>query len=851
MLADEVFRWLSEQPAWQQDLARRLTTQVEIDDTEYGDVVAMIKNSFGIPTEVAPPDPVPVQREDLAVGTTDGAAKLLTLGGLQGVGMVIDGEQLTFAEAGLTIVYGQNAAGKSSYVKALKKLCRTVDHDCQIRPSIYDDGTSAIPSARVKVEHDGNVTEQRTTLDGSGSLRLAGMSVFDGACAELYVDGQNTVQYLPTELRLLMRLGALQDRLRQTLEVERNELLRMQPATNAYPAGTRVAQAIAKLTGRDTDPDLVALATTTDVERTRLAELKGAFAAAQTSTARVDADAADRDAKDATTLVESLQYLLQRTSPEAVSRLRTASEAAAAAQEAVRIAAEQLQGPVPGIGSRPWEILWSAAREFVEGEAGTYPPPAGAACPLCLQSVSADVAQRMAHFEEHVTSSVQATADQRGAELRDALERSDPVHAGAVERNALLVSLREREPGIAAEIDTAVAAITAQLAALHGAPAAAEATAIDIGPAVAALTSWAEARSARAVTLRSADDSDKLRGLRAELAELEARERLGENVGVFNAWRTHLQVIARLETAHTQLATNRITSAVKALIENDLGKALESALTAELKDLAVSLPVEVRTNTLKAETKVGVRLLASNAPRVSEVASEGERRALALCCFFAELEVANDLGGIIVDDPVSSLDDDRRIAIARRLVREAADRQVIVFTHDLPFVFELRAAADKAEVPYHVQHVWRQGDDVGRVDEHPPFKTMNFKQRVARLEDDVAAMRQNPRPSDSDEAWRQVEAFYKRVRTTWERAVEERLFASVIERFERDVKTKSLKNVQITPELIEQVDDGMTRASMYVHEDAYAAQVALPSVADMAADIEKLRAFERETRSKQ
>ncbi|MGN6600739.1 MAG: hypothetical protein ACTHMW_15845, partial [Actinomycetes bacterium] len=560
---------------------------------------------------------MPVQREDLAVGTTDGAAKLLTLGSLQGVGMVIDGEQLTFADAGLTIVYGQNAAGKSSYVKVLKKLCRTVDHDCHIRPSIYDGGSPAIPSARVKVDHAGSITEQRTTLDGSGSLRLAGMSVFDGACAELYVDAQNTVQYLPTELRLLMRLGALQDRLRRTLDAERTELLRLRPATDAYPVGTNVADVLAKLTGRDTDTDLVALATMTDVERTRLAELRGAVAAAQTSTARVDADAADRDAKDAAALVEILRSLLQRTSREAAVRLRTTAEAASAAQEAVRIAAQQLHGPVPGIGSEPWQVLWNAAREFVEGEGAPFPPPAGAACPLCLQSVSADAAQRMAHFEEHVTSSVQATADQRAAELRDALDRSDPVHAVAVERNALLVSLRAREPGIAAEIDRAVTTITAKLEALHRAPVVAEATAIDIGPALAALTSWGEARSTRAATLRSADDSHKLSGLRAELAELEARERLGENVGVFNEWRTRLQVITPLETAHTQLATNRITSAVKALIENDLGKALEAALTAELKELAVSLPVEVRTSTLKAETKVGVRLLATSAPRVS------------------------------------------------------------------------------------------------------------------------------------------------------------------------------------------------------------------------------------------
>jgi len=38
----------------------------------------------------------------------------------------------------------------------------------------------------------------------------------------------------------------------------------------------------------------------------------------------------------------------------------------------------------------------------------------------------------------------------------------------------------------------------------------------------------------------------------------------------------------------------------------------------------------------------------------------------------------------VLDDPVASLDQARREYVARRLVGESRDRQVIVFTHDLP-----------------------------------------------------------------------------------------------------------------------------------------------------------------------
>ena len=277
--------------------------------------------------------------------------------------------------------------------------------------------------------------------------------------------------------------------------------------------------------------------------------------------------------------------------------------------------------------------------------------------------------------------------------------------------------------------------------------------------------------------------------------------------------------------------------------------ALGSALPAELIHLCCThLPVELGTRTQVAETKAGLRLLTQQPASLSDVGSEGERRALALAFFFAELAVADDTHGIIVDDPVSSLDDERRDYIAHRLVTEAQKRQVIVFTHDLPFVFGLRSQAKKAGVPLHFQHIWRLGGDVGRVDGHPPFKTMNLRERIRKLEEELIQANDAPPPTDYEEAWRRANGFYQRLRTSWERAVEERLFAGVVERFERDVKTLQLKDVKITDGLIGQIEQGMTRTSQFLHEGAFAAQVTLPSLTEMSDDLDKLRGFERTTR---
>lgn len=846
VLADKVFDWLTSLPVWQRDLARRLSGQVDLDDCEYDEAMAMMRGVFGLEPDGSAPAPWPVTRDDLSAGGDEADVRILRLGGMEGVGLVGAGEDLTFGQVGLTIIYGQNAAGKSSYVRVLKKLCRTVDRDCQIRGSIFDAHTPR-PSARVEYSNDGQVVARRTRLDADVDVRLPGMSVFDTACAELYVGAQNMIQYIPTELRLLARLAALQDRMRRDIAETQTALQKERPDVVPYPSTTAVGQALRTLTASTSAPDLAALARLDDAANSRLAELRHAVAAAQTSTLRADAAAAAREADEVGELASALTDLAGRAGSGAAAALRASAAVAREAQEAVTLAAEQLQGPIPGIGGGPWQVLWNAARSFVASSDGTFPPATGQPCPLCLQSVPDDVAARMTHFEEHVTGVVQQTAEECESALREALAASSPRHAEEVGENKILMHLREREPELSSNLDGLTAELRQHLVEMTAAPERATGCAVDVSAATGPLLGWRERRSAHARTLREADDSAKLPELQAALAELEAKERLGQNLHVFQVWQQKLRTLRGLEDAHSALATNKITMAQRTLIEDGLAKELDAALGDELCTLACALPVQMRTQIARAETSVALRLLASDPPRVSEIASEGERRALALCFFLAELRVANDVGGVVLDDPVSSLDDERRTCIANRLVSEAVKRQVIVFTHDLPFVFELRSLAKKAGVDVHVQHIWRQGDDVGRVDQYPPFKTMDIKKRVIRLAEEVEEMRKN-RPADNDEAWRKVDGFYKRVRTSWERAVEERLFGGVVERFERDVKTMQFRNIRVTPERIRACEDGMTRGSRFVHEDAYAAQVPLPSVKDMAEDVEALRSFERETR---
>jgi hypothetical protein len=77
--------------------------------------------------------------------------------------------------------------------------------------------------------------------------------------------------------------------------------------------------------------------------------------------------------------------------------------------------------------------------------------------------------------------------------------------------------------------------------------------------------------------------------------------------------------------------------------------------------------------------------------------------------------VGTNGSAIVLDDPVTSLDQARREYVAQRLAGESRDRQVIVFTNDLAFLRLLQSQARSEGVSCHGQTLLRAGEEVGIV----------------------------------------------------------------------------------------------------------------------------------------
>jgi hypothetical protein len=266
-------------------------------------------------------------------------------------------------------------------------------------------------------------------------------------------------------------------------------------------------------------------------------------------------------------------------------------------------------------------------------------------------------------------------------------------------------------------------------------------------------------------------------------------------------------------TTHISAKSAELTGAV-------VTKALEERFAKELKTLGLTtLPIKlVKVGGERGNLRHKIELAAAGGKSipVEEIASEGEHRTIALAAFLAELATERSASALIFDDPVCSLDHLRRKLVAERLVKEAELRQVVIFTHDVTFVMALNEAlADHPVIDRVDFTILRKGNRPGFCDEGLPWAGKTPEQRIRALRDDLQALRALRRTATDAEYAKEVAGFYGRLQEAWERAIERTLFNGVINRTERDIHTKLLKDMDFLPSDYDAVSTGMGTCSKW------------------------------------
>jgi ATPase subunit of ABC transporter with duplicated ATPase domains len=202
---------------------------------------------------------------------------------------------------------------------------------------------------------------------------------------------------------------------------------------------------------------------------------------------------------------------------------------------------------------------------------------------------------------------------------------------------------------------------------------------------------------------------------------------------------------------------------------------------------------------------------------VDEVLSEGEQTALGLAGYFTEAHFDEGKSALVLDDPVTSLDHVRRAQVAESLVRFAADRQVIVFTHDLAFLRDLMTKADEKHVTLTERTVQRLGSTPGQVSEGYPWKAKDVKRRFDELTVSLTKLKKD-RPNLTQDAYEEECAKWAgKLSEAWERVISLELIAPVIDPVTEFIKPQSFRVLaKITDNDNEEFQQSYSRCSTWL-----------------------------------
>ena len=359
-----------------------------------------------------------------------------------------------------------------------------------------------------------------------------------------------------------------------------------------------------------------------------------------------------------------------------------------------------------------------------------------ALCPLCQQPLG-DGAERLIRFDKYIREDAAKVA----AEKRQFLEAAKTK----IEQANLTIGL---DDSLAAELTLLDETVVSSIRVLEASIQAGRTSMLD----ALATHSWVDVTVPRknprkrlrnlaaqqlktARTLERASDNEKKKDLNAQRDELRARLSLGTCQKAVLGLVERMKLKVALENCKKDLKTRSITAKSKELASTVVTSGLQNALEDEFKSIGIGhIGTKLKERNVKGKTKYRLLLDLPTTHKLEEILSEGEQRAIAISSFLAELRLANHSGGIVFDDPVSSLDHWRRQHVARRLSEEANRRQVIVFTHDTSFLGQLQDELEAGKVTHLVQFLEWRSSSPGHVCPGLPWDHQKYTERIDSLE---------------------------------------------------------------------------------------------------------------------
>ena len=719
-----------------------------------------------------------------------------SLSDVTGVNALASDQTIDF-NAGLTILFGENGSGKTGYSRILKALgaVRTAE---EILPNVHDAQASKDIRCSLSYTADG----ETKTLAWSGETGVSpftSVSIFDSPAVQLHVDEDLSYLYTPSDLALFPLMTEGIERVRDRLD---GDIAEREPSGNPFlNQFTRGSSVYTLIETLGSATDLAALTPLAKSGSDSEAELTSLEASVQALgggaiTAQI---AVARSRRDLYVKLTEFADVAAGFDDKAFMASVNARDTAEADYQ--RLRAELVDtdnGEADPDVAEHWQAFILAGVAYQRLRVGDEYPHEGDTCVYCRQPLEEGALGVLRRYREFAEDASRKRSEDAQAQI------------GLLGRSVLALDLAAAEEALAAAredegLDAQLDAMRQWLISLREARAPIEqGKEVDwksIAVDAEAIRTESQQRAEKATALldtltgKEGDRAKELEKVQGEHRDLRDRLELGrrlESIETYVEQAKWAERAGKLSKRFRGLLRS-LTETAKVASETLLNTDFEERFKAEcaaLRAPSVGLVFPGR----RGEPARRKTISADHKP--SQVLSEGEQKVIALADFLSEAALRWSPAPLVFDDPVSSLDYRRITEVSNRITGLAAERQVVVFTHNIWFAVELLSRFEKnrdACTYYRVSEDSGKGTIVQGV--HPRWDTV--KGTKGRINSTIQSAKQR----DGEEREALIERSYSLIRTWCEVVVEEELFAGVLGRFAPNVMMSKLE--QLKPDRID------------------------------------------------
>jgi len=851
----EIKQWANALPYWEQAALDKILSGASLTNSDYDELVDYLLDDAKLAT-------VPKQHSKLvhlaaaasSIEPTSGPIVLNKIFNLQNINALPSSEELTFCPK-LTAIFGETGSGKSGYARILGCAGFTRG-DKEVLPDIarpWDSET--VRSADIEVLIDNSIKVIKYKV-GDRCDELSQCYVFDSTSVHVHLTGSNTFSFSPAGLIVLTKLADATDKVRQLLQYKIDEYRKPHDFGDLFQGKTDVTDFIKTLGPKTELEELKKLATLSEEETKRVSGLDFEISILKTRDVPKQVSKLNQTIIDLEKLVKQLCEIAGYLDKKAVDDLNTTIQQYLKREYlSQNMGTEQFKSEYfSQIGTESWHNFIFSAKVLADLESSpdSKYPQVNDRCLLCQQLLDTDSRNLLLDIWKYLESDAQLQLDQSHKNLGEkrkalALINLDFFNDQSVSYRHLkehdvellgvvikyIEECRERR-GLALKMIDAHKEIS-----------------ISPLPAIETvrINKIIDKLRLESSQLEQQNTANRIIELGQELLTLQHRQILLKNISKIQGYIDNIKWAEQASRVGGD--TRNITRKYKELFESLVTHRYLELFESFLRNLRRYIKVEVKTRGQKGKTIKQIALemdptVDAELATPDKVLSEGEKRAVALADFLTEVALDTTSSTIILDDPVTSLDLEWKETISSILVNEASRRQVIVFTHDLPFLYLIKKYTEESNIDIATHWIQRREDKPGYVflDNSPALEKEYCKTTRAR---DLYLKAKN---SFAEEQENYLRLGFGALRTCYEAFIIYELFQGVVLRFDVRVSPGRLKDIRWDETIVSEVNKKYEYLSRYfeghLQSDGY---VGKPDLAMLLKEIESFDALRKKHRS--